>query len=110
MLSGGLVERAARDRVGVAAQPAAHRLHRIERIVEIGIGRFDAGSLARESAVAEGAIGAAAAMQIVAAPFGAWQRPFLFLAPFLESHHINFYRRAVGDAVLLALERVLRKN
>src|ERR1700674_5303227 len=109
MLDGSLIESAARNRVGIAAKTTAHGLHRIQRIVEIRIGWLGARRFGRERAVAVCAVGAAAAMQEIAPPFGARQRPFLFLTPLVETHNVNLDRSAVGGAVALALEPMVEK-
>src|ERR1700674_4494587 len=109
MLDGSLIESAARNRVGIAAKTTAHGLHRIQRIVEIRIGWLGARRFGRERAVAICAVGASAAMQEIAPPFGARQRPILLLTPLVQTHDEDFHRGGVSGAVALALEPMVEK-
>src|SRR6202011_6397813 len=85
-------------------EPAAPRRHGIERIVEKRIGWLGSGRFGRERAVAICAVGAPAAMQIIAPPLRAGQRPFLLLAPLVQAHHVDSHWRAASRAVLFAFE------
>src|SRR5215467_12238695 len=110
MFDHALIERAAHLRICITAEATADRRHRIERIVEERIRRLFTRCFERECAVAIGAIGFAAAVEIVAAVLGPRWRPLLFFAPLIDAHHEELYWRVAIDAVIDALQPVIEES
>src|SRR5581483_3417582 len=57
------------------------------------IGRLAARRFSRKRAVAVHAVGAPAAVQVVAAKLGAWNRPISLVAPLIDAHHEDAHER-----------------
>src|SRR5581483_11073272 len=72
------------------------------RSSDLIIGRF-----ARKHAIAVEGVSPAAAVKVVAPPFGAWQRPVLFVAPVGGADGVDAHRR--GGAAIQAFEPLVKE-